>query len=148
MVAGGGIGGATATYVAHRTNHLRVATVSAEISLDPTPRVRFTDGQVTLDGSVTITNVGTSPIRVVGLHMDSALASLNGAASSGAIYPGVASVISATVRMTCSKDLPRTVDSQASMVVSVSVDGESSEAPVTFDYGDWEMRMLVACPPA
>ncbi|NMO50070.1 hypothetical protein HH310_02520 [Actinoplanes sp. TBRC 11911] len=143
MIASAGIGAALT--VAYRAHHVRVVSISADVSLDPTPRVTVTDRQVRLDGSVTITNVGTSPISVVGLHMEPALASLNGTASNGAIYPGVASVISATVRMTCGTYSPPTLNTKASMVVAVSMNGDSSETRVTFDYGEWEMRMLLAC---
>ena len=141
-VFGTAVGGAVATYAAGRTTHVQVVAVAADVSADGTPRVSSADGQVRLGGSLAITNIGASPIDLVGVRLDPARVRFNGSAAPlGTIEPGVTSTVSVVATLTCPDVSAQTWSGNAAVIVAASADRVS----VPFDSGPWLQQMMLAC---
>jgi hypothetical protein len=135
------VGGAAATYAARRTTHVQVVAVSADVSADGTPRVWTADGQVRLAGSLTIANVGATPIDLVGVRLDPARAQFNGSiAPPGAIEPGGSSTVSVIATLTC-PDVPVQAWSGSTAVI---VAASTSRVSIPFD-SLWLLQMMQEC---
>lgn len=143
MVASGAVSGALSTYVARKD--VRVVAIPVNIVPDALPNVTVAENRVHLDGKLTISNLGASPITVASLRFDAAGAQINGSVSKDTVDPGTSLNISITLTLVCTKGPAPKLNTKASVVVKVLPEFTDSEASIAFEYGRWGEQMLLAC---